>query len=101
MTQENDDMAFAYQEQWEAHKTRMAVDDGIITYMATVTTLYRVHAKDKPQAIAVIQDKVRGGVFHDNIVIVDQQALIYQGTRTNDPTMLEPQQFRLGNEQLG
>lgn len=66
-----------------------------MTYLVTVTTLYRVHAKHKEVAIGTVRDVVGGGIFSDNIVIVDQQALIYQGTRTDDPTMLEPQRFSL------
>jgi hypothetical protein len=79
----------------------MISNEPIITYMVTTTTLYRVHAKDKDHAIETVRDTVRGGIFHDNIVIVDQQALIHQGTRTDDPTMLQPERFLLGNEQLG
>jgi len=76
-------------------------NEPIITYMATVTTVYRVHAKDKAHAVETIKDKVAGGVFHDNIVIVGQQGTLYKGSTTDEANWIEPIIIRLGNEQLG
>lgn len=71
------------------------------TYMVTITTLYRVHAKDKDHAVSTVRETVRGGIFHDNIVIVDQQALMYESPGGHRDISAEPERFWLGNEQLG
>lgn len=58
-----------------------------------VTTMYRVHAKDVENAKDIVRETVKGGIFNDNIVIIDQIANMY--VYDTNTSYLGPQQFSL------